>query len=880
MESKDNIYESINQNADKKFWLKKIRSEIEELTILPDFINNDSVSYKLFHFELDNSNSDELIRISNGSNTMLQPLLISSIVFFLQKYTSVDNIFIGTTIDKQKENLNYINTILPLLFELDRNTTFKEIIIKSKNIIDEAILHQNYPIDSLINEINRNQKNGNCVFDIAILLSNIQDISYLEKYNIGLTFVFNRNENGINGFIRYDSSKYRIDSIKILMSLYREMLDKALINKDISVNDLELLSEIEKKKILRNLTGKKRKYPLDKSIIELFQDQVKRNPDRIAIGCKSNQITYLEVAQRSDQIAFALLERNVKENDVVALYLERTELMVIAMLAVLKANCAYLPLEIDTPVMRIEFILNNCKSILVLSNNVLINKAGLNSNKFFEDKLFFIDKIDNKGFNFNDKSINRDRLAYVIYTSGSTGMPKGVKMNHRNIVNLIYGLDEVIDNRLNDYKNYGLVSPFIFDACVQLVYGSLLFGHKLQILSDEERNEGGNILKCIEDYQINILDGTPTHLDIILQSEYLDQASLNIEKWVIGGDVLNKAKVELFFNRIKNKLPIMINVYGPTECCVNSTYYKFTENDLKKIDEIPIGKPFHNYEAYVLNEYGDLCPYNAIGELCISGEGVTSGYINNETLTNEKIVNNLKITNKKFYKTGDLVKLQLDGNLYYIGRKDLQVKIRGYRIEIPEIERNLIEFTKLNQVAIVVNNQNNNKSLTCFYTSKESLSTTEIREFLAKKIPNYMIPANFVHLDEMPILPNGKINRKTLVESKSIIEINEEVVAATNIIEQKLIDIWKTNLDIEEIGIKNNYFNIGGDSIRLLSLLYKINKEFNLSFKVIDLYQNDTVEKMAKIISGQNMSPDNLNQNVTQEFEEIKDKFFDKIKDL
>lgn len=856
--------QSINE---KKYWLNHIVSNWEKTIIEKDTFGFQDVEYEELEFVIPEILVENINKLSSNSITKLQIILTAGLVIFLTKYLSKNKVSIGTSIDKQECDANYINTMLPLCFKINKNDTFKDILLQSRDIVKQALENQNFPLGVIAAELEiTKEDNKNPFFDIGIVLENIHDSKYIMKSLVSIIFSFNKTEKDLTGKVLYNKNKYSSTLIDQILYLYLSLFEKLLKDIDQEIRSIQLLPEKDQQEFLAEQNKQTYDFPLEFSLIDHIRNQILARPNAIAIGYRNEFITFKEIDERSNIIANELIRNNVNSKEIVAILLQRSPVVVISMLGVLKAGCAYVTIDLDTPIDRINYILDDSNSRFLItdsSNNLAFNRTELKSKVQIDIK-----KIPNPKKKNIEIFITPDYPAYLIYTSGSTGKPKGVLINHRSVVNFMFGMHDKIYSNYDNSHVFGLVSPFIFDASVQLTYGALLFGNKLQILSNYERANSKSLLQCIEKYGINILDGTPVHLDLLVSSEYIRTVKFNLKHIIIGGDVLRKSKVLKLYELLTCDKPNLTNVYGPTECCVNATFNTLNSETIDEIDEINIGKPLPNYKIYILNQYQHLCPEGVSGEMYIGGESLAAKYINNDKLTGEKFIKNPFNGSELLYRTGDIAKWTFDGSIDFIGRSDSQIKIRGYRIELGEIEETMLMYNKIKDVVCVVKEDNEgDKKIYSFFTCDETISIHYLKEFIVKKIPHYMIPSFIIQVEELPLKPNGKVNKKALLDIFNKLNKNRNYKLPGNKTESVLHTIWLDCLKLEKISIDDSYFSIGGDSIRSIYLLDKINKEFQLNFDIADIYQNDTIEKFAKLITERK----NMGHDESEELKEIED---------
>jgi len=475
----------------------------------------------------------------------------------------------------------------------------------------------------------------------------------------------------------------------------------------------------------------------------------------------------------------------------------------------------------------------------------------------FGREIIMLDSLDDEvpsEYNEDLEDISKPTdLAYVIFTSGSTGIPKGILVEHKNVINLIVGLNKRIYSRYNQNLKISLVAPYMFDASVQQIFASLLLGHALYIVPDSARGSGERLIKYYIKNKIDISDGTPTHIALMLEENKDDALMPRVKHFIIGGEALPLESVKRFLDLFKEDCPIITNVYGPTECCVDSTFYDIYKDNIDSLYRMPIGLPMPNERIYIINNDGQLQPIGAEGEICIAGDGISRGYLKRDELTAQKFINNPLMPNERIYKTGDIGKWLEDGNLYFIDRMDNQVKIRGYRIELEEIQNQLLRHPEIMDAAVVVQEYEaigelSNKYLCAYIVLKKEIDPVEIRRFLSFKLPDYMIPQYFVSMNRLPISANGKVDKDSLPNPRAL-ELNNEssLTEPRTPMEAKLVDCYKKVLGRERVSVNENFFTIGGDSIKTIQIVSRMKKDgFNLEMN--DIFQHPTIVELAPYV--------------------------------
>ncbi|SDI25417.1 amino acid adenylation domain-containing protein/natural product biosynthesis luciferase-like monooxygenase domain-containing protein [Chryseobacterium taeanense] len=607
--------------------------------------------------------------------------------------------------------------------------------------------------------------------------------------------------------------------------------------------NIDLLSGAEKNKYLYEFNDTACDYPKDKTIIELFQKQVIENPDNIAYQSDSFSVTYKELDEKSNQFALFITDKyNVKQGDIVGILLDREEYLIPVILGILKIGGAYLPIDTIYPLDRIIDIVEDSQMKLLVSRGVQsvtekVQCSYVDLNQSEKD-------IEDQSGAFVIQQPDSDNLAYVIYTSGSTGKPKGVMIRHYNLINYIFWA-------IRQYAENGkiimpLYSSISFDLTITSIFVPLLSGNKIVLY--KENDDVLPIEKVIQDNLCDTIKLTPSHLTILKDSEILRENILsgtNIKSFIVGGEnfpsALAKSIHDLFGGNIK-----IYNEYGPTEVTVGCMIYTFNPEDGSS--SVPVGVPISNTQIYLLDEFLKPVPKGVLGELYLSGDSLGLGYLNNEILTNNAFVSNPFIEGKKMYKTGDFAKRNNDGNLVYAGRKDEQVKINSFRIELGDIEAKVLQHENIIECIATVYEKNDDKHLTVYYRSDNTIEPSEIKSFLSGRLPKYMIPAFFVRVETMPLTSNGKIDKKKLPDP--IMNADESYVKPTTLTEEKLLEVWAEvlNTDHDKISTTADFMDMGGHSIKIMHMLNKVFREFNVKISIHTAFDYLTIKKLAAYI--------------------------------
>ena len=577
-------------------------------------------------------------------------------------------------------------------------------------------------------------------------------------------------------------------------------------------------------------------YPMDKTIVDLFEAQVKLNPENIAVKFNDKELSYRELNEQSNQLAHYLFKNyNIQSDELIGIELERSEWMVIGILAIIKSGGAYVPIDPDYPKQRKTFIKEDANFKVVLNNQELDKFSQENTNKEYPSS------------NLNIK-LSPNNLMYVIYTSGTTGNPKGVLIEHKNVVRLLF--NEAFQFDFGSKDVWTMFHNYNFDFSVWEMYGALLYGGKLIIVSSEVAKDTLSFAEMLITEGVTILNQTPSafyNLSEVFRTNHSNNIH-HIRYVIFGGEALQPSKLDWWHQQYPTTK--LVNMYGITETTVHVTYQEIGAKEIAR-GISSIGKPIPTLSCYILDEQKQLCAVGQEGELYVGGLGVARGYLNRPELTKEKFIINPYNPTERLYRTGDLGRWREDGNLEYLGRMDDQVKIRGYRIELGEIEQAISTHNKSGQAVVIarVINSTSDKELIAYTTGEATAE--ELKSYLKEQLPSYMVPNYYVKLDSIPLTSNGKVDRKALPDPEGTGMQQATYIAPSTETEKKLVKIWSEVLGVEEstLSIKADFFDLGGHSMRAIKLMSILNKEFSLKNDLGFIFTNSNIDEMANVIT-------------------------------
>jgi amino acid adenylation domain-containing protein len=843
------------KSKEESYWLNRLSGEFQKTVFSYDFNRVNGREWKLdeLGFGIEGAAAKKIIELINNSDVRLYIVLMAALILLLQKYTGNNDVIIGAPIYKQETEAEFINTVLPLRYVVQSRNSFKELLLQVGQVLLEATKHQNYPIERLLYHLGISyvQEEDFPLFDIAILLDTLHDRTYLGHLNFNLCFVFEKKNGNINGLVQYNSLLYRRETVEKISRHFLQLLQEAVFNLGVPAYALNVLLPEEREKILFQFNDTEAQFPESKTMCDLFEAQVKRSPDTIAIveAEGNRQISYHHLHKRTVGLALTLIEKGVRPGTIVAEMLERSLDMLIGIFGILKAGGAYLPIDPEYPQARVEYLLKDSRAGFILSRHEYNEKSAAVCE--------FIDLEDEEVFckekKEPEKLFSPQNIAYTIYTSGSTGKPKGVLIEHRSVVNRLNWMQKSYP--LNSGDVILQKTSFTFDVSVWELFWWSFQGASLCLLKPKDEISPEQIVKAIEKHLVTTIHFVPTMLNYFL--EYVEHAGnihkLSCLKYIFSsGEALHINQVERFYRVFQQETAsALINLYGPTEATVDVSYYNCRQKENDQF--VPIGKPIDNIKLFIVDKDLQFKPIGTTGELSISGVGLARGYLNRPELTAEKFVENPISPGEQLYKTGDLARFFPDGNIEFVGRIDHQVKIRGFRVELGEIENLLQKKDDIKDAIVVVTSKNGGDKYLCAYMVPAGPDTTdlrvsELREYLLKKLPEYMVPSYFVQLQSLPLLSNGKVDRKALPEPQSNISTGVEFVAPESDVEKQVADIWKEVLGVDRVSIYESFFELGGNSIKLIEVNNRLKEILNRDIPIITMFRFPTVSAIAQFL--------------------------------
>ncbi|NOQ28293.1 MAG: amino acid adenylation domain-containing protein, partial [Bacteroidales bacterium] len=831
----------------EQYWLSKFEGEIPVLNLPIDYVRPliQSNEGATVNFVLSKEETEGLRFFTKENDLTLYMTVLSVFSILLSKLSGQDDIVVGAPIAGRNhvdlENIvgMFINT-LSIRNEVKGEETIQEFVSSIKQTILGAYENQNYQFEDLVDKVSVERDTGrNPIFDVMFNLLNqidhSRDISGIDnenrihikevsKFDLSLDVV-DYGEQLLLSF-NYCTELLKAETIDRFIAYFKKIVKQLADNRGMQISNIEILSEEEKQQLLYEFNNTEADYPKDKTIHQLFEEQVERTPNAVAVITKDGEITYNELNERSNHLANVLLNNGCTLKQLVGIVAERSVNTVIGILAILKTGSAYVPITTSITGNRLEAIIKNGNINLLLRPEA--SSISLN-------EITAINIYENKNIDKNKTPVKCEvtpsDLAYVFYTSGSTGEPKGVEIEHGSVVNLItwFVKEHSIDNNSRILQT----TEFTFDPSVEDIFGSLTSGGSFYIADKESVLDLDEFSRVVDEFGITMMNTVPS-----LLKELLTGAKKESLKTVIsGGERLDKNLKETLLAKGYN----LYNNYGPTETTVDCLSDKCLSSE-----SISLGKPIANTKVYILDKYNKMVPFGVSGEICIAGDCLSRAYLGDEKLTSEKFTT---IYGERLYKTGDIGKWNKDRKVEYLGRADNQVKIRGYRIELGEIENALHKHENIKDNVVIDLEENGKKYLCAYIVKEKDFNEEEIRSYLLASLSDYMIPSYFVELDSLPLNSNGKVNRKVLPSPE--VKAGGDYVAPSNETEEKLVKIWSEVLEVpqEEISTTANFFSIGGHSLKATMLTSKIHKEIGVEFPLREVFLHSTIKSQASQIA-------------------------------
>ncbi|WP_396643255.1 amino acid adenylation domain-containing protein [Methylomonas sp. 2B] len=854
-------------DEDRRWWRALLADQAATLNLPYDRMPQASLSADGIgcrKYTLDDATLAALKQLATRCKTSLAVLFLATFQIFLNKLTQESALAVTTPVRGRPKQAHeqsigcYINVmVVPCTMQTE--LAFVQWVQQARQQFFDCLDHAHYPFPRLLADLGLNLANPQeNPFPVSYthqnffdeLLNNADALQGVET----LYEVFQQTEDhytleiydfrqSLQINIKYKRSLFDDATITRHLACFKQLLTSVITDPEQAIGGIEIVPPAEKQCLLSDFNATQTAPLGEFCIHDLFVRQALKSPDQVAVIGDERSLSYRELHEQSDRLASYLQERGVAPDTIVAVCLRRSPLMLVGLLGILKAGGAYLPLDANTPVERSKALLLDSGAQLLLTEAGLADglaeiRAGLAIQTLALDSDW---PLIAQSAAQPRPSARPEHLAYVIYTSGSTGQPKGVMVEHRNVVN--HNLAVIAAYALNDRDRVLQFSTISFDIFVEEVFPTLLSGGAVVMMDGERFTDVAYLKSLLERHRVSLINLPTAYWHTLVDQDFSHTA---LSRVVIGGEKAEAQKYRAW--RQRNPNIAVINTYGPTETTVISLLHPI--DPAQNPDQaIPLGKPLANTQVYVLDSELKPVPIGVPGELHIAGAGVARGYLNQPELTAEKFIAN-PFGAGKLYKTGDLVRWLDDGNLAFIGRRDHQVKIRGFRVEIGEIENALLSHPSVRNAVVLAQEHAGGKQLVACYQLGQAIDATELSRFLRERLPDYMVPAAWVELEEMPLTSNGKINRKVLEDRPVDLSARTHYVAPGNAVEATLSEIWRDVLDLDQVGVQDNFFALGGHSLLAIQIVLRIKASLGVELPLSRFFEAADIQQLALAVAG------------------------------
>ncbi|MCP5047310.1 MAG: amino acid adenylation domain-containing protein, partial [bacterium] len=833
----------------REFWLDCFHGEIPVLALDYDFPRPAVQEFEGSRtgFGLDKQWENGLRELAIREDVTLYMVLLGLFNVLLYKLSGRQDIVVGTpAAGRRHDDLErivgmFVNT-LAIRSQPVADLTFSAFLRRVKTLCLDAFENQEYPFEELVDQVAvKRDISRNPLFDVMFSLFTPQPSATVDDYNyndsldeyestiskLDLSLEVNDMPGGGGlafGF-EYCTRLFKQETIQRYTSYFKCLVSAAVTNPAMKLWELDIIPEEEKRQILEDFNGTRSFTVPDRTIHQLFEEQASRVPDHAAVAFIET-ITYGELNRRADRLALGLKEKGLGPGSIAAIMMPRSVEMMIAIIGILKAGAAYLPIDPGYPPERIDFMLKDSAAKVVVSSDLMVDE---------------LDGLKVKPLHGSNMSANQStHLAYIIYTSGSTGRPKGVAIEHRGFINTCRMEIKVMN--ITDADKVLQFAPLSFDASVLEIFMAFFTGGVLVLVSDEQILDIDSFVNHLNRHEISILTLPPAYLSQLARTAGF--RAEKIKSLITGGEAPNIEDVK-YCSRVTD----YFNDYGPTEASVSATIYKFPPG---YEGPVTIGKPIDNMFVYILDQRENLCPIGVSGELCIGGIGLARGYLNNPGLTAERFISAPSaLSGVKLYKSGDLARWMPDGNIEFLGRIDYQVKIRGFRVELGEIESVLLSHPAVEEAVVLAEKDGSGISYLAAFTrwkENEGVPVSQLREFLSARLPGYMVPSYFISIDGVPLTPNNKVDRQALKALVGKPDSQEELSPPKNQTEQVVANTWKELLNLDRVGVHDNFFEVGGNSIRIIELARRLKETLGREIPIPKVYLYPTIASFARFL--------------------------------
>ncbi|WP_255255212.1 non-ribosomal peptide synthetase [Bacillus pseudomycoides] len=856
---------SQNELRHEKFWTDKFSDGAPVLNLYTDYTRGQYKSYKGNDFQIiiDKKIHCSIKKFCKENKISEYSFFLGAYYILLNKNSLQKEIVVGTPTagrnHPETQNMigMFVNT-LALKMELEEGVSLSDFLKKVNSDCLESFEHQEYPFEKLYEKISfESDSSRNPIFDTMFVLQNNEMPEYMlgdlklemldiknkiSKFDLTLSVEELTEEYKLSW--EYCVELFKNSTISRYSEQYIEIIKELIIYPSKKLKDINITNKKELELLEKVFNNQKKSLNSQETIIDAFSKIVEKYPNKVAVKYCEEEITYQELDMKSSIIRNKLYDIGIEKEERIGLITDKSIEMIIGILGILKAGAAYLPIDPTHKTKRINYMLKDSSVKTLILGPIHSSNVKVEQFERIKEIIDFKNLRDEELEEYQKIKFNQNNLAYVIYTSGTTGNPKGVMIEHKGVVNLAKAQAEIGGYIPGDvvlqYFNY------IFDGSVSEIFSALLNGCTLEMISESIRLEPRKLIKTLDNKHFQVVPSMfRAMIDFAVDNNMVEEL-LKFKKLYLAGETLSLDLVEKMKSLGKEKIKDIYNLYGPTENTVCATSYNL--GTLKNESSIPIGKPVTGTKVTIVQN-NQRCGIGIVGEICLAGIGIARGYLNLETMTKEKFILNLHDSEEIFYKTGDLGRWNENGDIEYLGRMDDQVKFRGFRIELGEIEQKLRGIECISDAIVMINNDTGNEYLAAYVLSKDEILTDQINDALSENLPDYMIPNFYLVVDKYPLTGSGKIDKKALSMMGNLSTVLDHAVEEKYDLTQKLVrEIYTSVLYVEQIRLDDNFFSLGGNSLKAIQVVNSIETNFNINFNIKDVLELKTIRKVSEKI--------------------------------